>query len=304
MTVSDPYHAGERTVQERVGVEHLANRLARGIGSSLPDAARPFLEAQSHVFVASRAAAQGVWAGVLSGDPGFTRALDRRTLRIEALPGKHDPLHDVLVGQRSDVGLLVLDPRTRRRLRINGTAVTHGDGLIVRTAQVYANCPKYIQRRLAAPAARTSTTPTARRADRLGTEDIALVRGSDTFVVATAGPDGSADASHRGGSPGFVVVDGDRRLAFGDYPGNSMFNTLGNLELDPHVGLVFIEPGTGDVLQLSGRAAVDWDPRRAADFPGAERVVDVVVDRLVRAERAVPHLGAVVERSPHNPPAP
>jgi uncharacterized protein len=130
------------------------------------------------------------------------------------------------------------------------------------------------------------------------------LRRSDTFVIATAALDGSADASHRGGSPGFVVVDGDRHLAFGDYAGNSMFNTLGNLELDPRAGLVFVEPGTGDVLQLTGRAAVDGHPRRAADFPGAERVVDVVVHELVRAERAVPPLGAVIERSPHNPPAP
>jgi uncharacterized protein len=304
MTASDPYHAGERTVQQRVGVEHIANRLARSIGSSLPDAARPLLEAQSHVFVAARAGEQGVWAGVLAGDPGFTHALDPWTIRIDALPAEHDPLHGVLTRRRIDVGLLVLEPRTRRRLRINGTAAPRDGGLVVRTAQVYANCPKYIQRRLAAPAARASAPPAARRADRLGADDIALVRRSDTFVIATAALDGSADASHRGGSPGFVVVDGDRRLAFGDYAGNSMFNTLGNLELDPRAGLVFVEPGTGDVLQLTGRAAVDWDPRRAASFPGAERVVDVVVHELVRAERAVPPLGAVIERSPHNPPAP
>ena len=256
------------------------------------------------MFVAARAADERMWAGVLAGAPGFVYALDPSTVRIDALPADDDPLHEALTGLHGDVGLLVLEARTRRRLRINGTAVPRSGGLVVRTAQVYANCPKYVQRRLAPPVARASARPAARRASRLGDDDIALIRRSDTFVVATAAPDGSADASHRGGSPGFVVVSGDRHLAFGDYRGNSMFNTLGNLELDPRAGLVFVEPDTGDVLQLSGRATVDWDPERAAGFPGAERVVDFVVQELVRTENAVPPLGALIERSPHNPPAP
>jgi uncharacterized protein len=299
-----PYHAGERTVQRRAGVEHIADRLTRSIGTSLPEAAKPFLEAQPQVFVGARAADGQVWAGVLPGEPGFVHALDARTIRIEALPAEHDPLRGGLTAQRVvGVGLLALEPPTRRRLRVNGTAEVCDGGLLVRTAQVYANCPKYIQRRAPAQAGRPGTPVAARGADRLGGDEIALIRRADTFVIATAALDGSADASHRGGSPGFVAVDGEQ-LAFGDYAGNSMFNTLGNLEVNPHAGLLFVEPGTGDVLQLSGRAAVDWDPQRAAEFPGAERVIDFVVHELVRSDRMVPPLGSLIERSPHNPPPP
>jgi hypothetical protein len=45
--------------------------------------------------------------------------------------------------------------------------------------------------------------------------------------------DGSADASHRGGSPGFVAVQDERRLSFPDYAGNTMFMTLGNIAANP-----------------------------------------------------------------------
>jgi uncharacterized protein len=298
------YHSGERAVQRRAGVEHIADRLTRSIGTALPDGALPFLEAQPQLFVGARAADGGLWAGVLAGEPGFVRALDSRTIRIDALPAVQDPLRGVLSGPRVPVGLLALEPPTRRRLRVNGWAERRGGGLVVRAGQVYANCPKYIQRRAPAPAGRLPGPAPARHADRLDGGDVALIRRADSFVIATAELDRGADASHRGGSPGFVVVEGARRLAFGDYAGNSMFNTLGNLELDPRAGLLFIAPGTGDVLQLSGRATVDWDPRRAAGFPGAERVIDFELDELVHRRRAVPPLGALVERSPHNPPAP
>jgi predicted pyridoxine 5'-phosphate oxidase superfamily flavin-nucleotide-binding protein len=130
------------------------------------------------------------------------------------------------------------------------------------------------------------------------------VAAADTFVIATAARDGSADASHRGGSPGFVTVHGDRRLSFPDYAGNSMFLTLGNLAANPRAGLLFIDWETGDTLQLSGRAAVDWSPSRAAAIPGAERVVDLEVERVIATRGALPLHWVLEERSRFNPPAP
>ena len=59
---------------------------------------------------------------------------------------------------------------------------------------------------------------------------------ADTFFVASAHAERGVDASHRGGLPGFVRVLGDRTLEIPDYPGNSMFNTLGNPAADPRAG--------------------------------------------------------------------
>ena len=65
-----------------------------------------------------------------------------------------------------------------------------------------------------------------------------LILKADTFFIATVPGGRAADVSHRGGYPGFVRVPDGRRLSWDDYPGNAMFNTLGNLRLDPEAGSV------------------------------------------------------------------
>lgn len=108
-----------------------------------------------------------------------------------------------------------------------------------------------------------------------------MIAKADTFFVASAHAGGSLDVSHRGGNPGFVHVLDDQRLAWPDYVGNSFYMTLGNLALNPHAGLLILDWESGDTLQLSGTAAVDWSPERAAAIPGARRVVDFAVERVV-----------------------
>ncbi|MCH8978716.1 MAG: pyridoxamine 5'-phosphate oxidase family protein, partial [Armatimonadetes bacterium] len=81
------------------------------------------------------------------------------------------------------------------------------------------------------------------------------------------------DASHRGGDRGFVRVDSETRLMFPDYAGNNHFNTIGNLILDPRAGLLFMDFATGSLLQLTGRATIDWDSDAVACIPGARRLV-------------------------------
>ena len=84
---------------------------------------------------------------------------------------------------------------------------------------------------------------------------------ADTFFLGTQHPDRGADASHKGGDPGFVRVEGTDVL-WPDYAGNNMFNSLGNLAVDPRAALLFIDFDTGGVLQLSGTAELEW---RSAD---------------------------------------
>ena len=67
------------------------------------------------------------------------------------------------------------------------------------------------------------------------------------------------DISHRGGETGFVRIDG-QTLSVADYPGNRFFNTIGNLELNPLAGLMFIDHVSGELLQLAVRAHVEWLP--------------------------------------------
>ncbi len=140
---------------------------------------------------------------------------------------------------------------------------------------------------------------TARRAGTLTDAQRRLISSSDTFFIASAHPEGGADASHRGGLPGFVRFLDENTLAFPDYSGNNMFNTLGNIAANPKTGLLFVDFERGDTLQLSGEARVLWDPARATEFAGARRVVEFRVGEVV--ENAVPLRWRFAAYSPFNP---
>src|SRR5262249_61491153 len=185
----------------------------------------------------------------------------------------------------------------------NGRGQIKGTGIHVHAEQVYGNCRRYMQERLLR-GTRASPDPTrlhATRAIQLSAQDREQILRADTFFIATEHPDAGADASHKGGNPGFVKVLNDRRLAFPDYNGNHMFNTLGNLLVNPGAGLLFIDFDSGRTLQLTGRASIDWKQERLRDFAGAERVVDLEVTEVVANDQGFPLLAKFRQYSRFNP---
>src|SRR5205823_487645 len=104
-----------------------------------------------------------------------------------------------------------------------------------------------------------------------------FIESADTLFLGSVHPEHGADASHRGGLPGFVQVIDDTHVSFPDYAGNNMFNTLGNIAVNPAVGLLFFDFESGRTLQLTGSASVDWDKGRAREYRGAQRVIDIQV---------------------------
>ena len=78
--------------------------------------------------------------------------------------------------------------------------------------------------------------------DRIDEGAAAFIAASPFFVLSTAS-DRGADASPRGGPPGFVRTLGPQRLAWGDLVGNNRLDSFGNLLEQPNVGMVFLVPG-------------------------------------------------------------
>lgn len=300
------FHAGEQAVQRRAGVEAMANRVGGTIHSTIPDMAQVFLEQQSFA-VASSLDRQGrVWASLLLGQPGFLQVLDERTVQIaiDRTPGEllwENLGASAASKQGAELGLLVIDFATRRRMRLNGKAALSERGLLVYAEQVYSNCPKYIQRR----EFETDTPPHLELPRSYTTEVLSeahqqWIREADTFFVASASSDGGADASHRGGNPGFVQVVDERTLLWPDYNGNAMFNTLGNIALDPRAGLLFYDFAQGTTLQLTGRAEIIWDEQLVAQFTGAERIVVYKIDGVIERSGSLHHF-RFIDYSPFNP---
>ena len=94
--------------------------------------------------------------------------------------------------------------------------------------------------------------------DKFSNNDIKIITDADTlFIGSSEEQGGDLDASHRGGKPGFVHVDSDKQLWFNDYPGNNFFQTFGNIQRYPYVGLMFIDFDSGDLLLLSGQSHLE-----------------------------------------------
>jgi uncharacterized protein len=121
----------------------------------------------------------------------------------------------------------------------------------------------------------------------------------DTFFVASANPQANLDASHRGGNPSFVKVDGDA-LRIPDYPGNSMFNTLRNLAVHPRAGLLFVDFTSGDTLQLTGTAKIDLEADDL-DTGGTRRAWTLAVTAWRHSRLEARLRSELLDVSPHNP---
>ncbi|MGW4475514.1 pyridoxamine 5'-phosphate oxidase family protein [Nonomuraea sp. NPDC004354] len=286
-------HPGEAAVQRRAGVPRAGTWGSARARPEIPEVAADFLSRQRLLVVAAADTHGRMWAGALTGPEGFAQALDERRIMVGALPGPGDPLAGAFASEH-EIGMIAIEPATRRRMRVNGTAHAAGAGLLVHTEQVYSNCPKYIQARTIIPGPAV-TSPAARTSNTLSGRQQEWISEADTFFVATHAEGLGADASHRGGNPGFVTVLDERHLAWPDYVGNSMYMTLGNLELDPACGLLFPDWDTGDALHVTGRARVEW---------GAERTVRFEVDGVVEVTAASPLRWEFGGYSRHNPPIP
>ncbi|WP_433526260.1 pyridoxamine 5'-phosphate oxidase family protein [Nocardia pseudovaccinii] len=292
------FHSGEVAVQQRMGQAHIADRVGRTIRADIPDVAAGFLAEQPMVVIAAADLDGRMWAGAVVGSPGFVHVVDAETIAIDAIPALGNPLHEALTGP-ARIGMIALQPERRRRMRVNGFAAPTEAGLRIAVDQVYSNCPKYISRRRIESYRPDIELPAPRRGTELDARQRALVAAADTFFVATADTDGNADASHRGGNPGFLRVLSPTRLRWPDYQGNSMFMTLGNMVVNPRCGILIPDWTTGGTLQLTGTAELSWAPETFT--AGAQCSIDFTITEVIEIHGAGPLRWSPAELSPVNP---
>jgi predicted pyridoxine 5'-phosphate oxidase superfamily flavin-nucleotide-binding protein len=237
---------------------------------------------------------------MLAGPPGFVHTPHAQRMDVAAAIDPVDPVLAALAahGTGAPVGVLGLEPHTRRRNRMNGHVVRWGaqQGLSITVAQSFGNCPKYIQAR--APGLRAAVTP-PQPAQPLGPSldaaALTLIARSDTLFIASASAarpgvqrGEGVDISHRGGEPGFVLAKHTAEgleLWLPDYPGNLFFNTLGNLAQHPLAGLLWVDYEDGGLLHVAARAELLWSESDRAPWPGAQRVLRLqVLGGLWRAQ--------------------
>lgn len=134
---------------------------------------------------------------------------------------------------------------------------------------------------------RFGSTPLADRLEqvthrtRLTDDDKGFVESSAFFFLATADREGRPDCSYKGGPEGFVQVPAPDVILFPDYDGNGMFRSLGNMSVNPAVGLLFIRMGEAPKrLRVNGRASMSLDDPLIRSVPGAQAIVRVSVEQV------------------------
>ena len=300
---ADPFHAGEQAVQARVSSalrQRMAEMGGQVLRDQMPDQHRQFFAQLPFVFAGSVDAGGQPWATALVGERGFLQAPDARHLTVRSQPLPFNPAgQGFQVGQ--SIGLLGLEFESRRRNRLNGRVVQQlPDGFQIEVEQSFGNCPKYISAREPLPGRGPQTLQVV---ESTGLDAVAqaLVEHADTFFIATAHPASvrnqgllpadrslGADVSHRGGPPGFVRVRHSQQLTVPDLAGNFYFNTLGNLQLEPRAGLLFIDFDNGDLLYLAAQVEIQWQGPELAAFAGAQRLMHLRLTRVIRVSGSWP----------------
>lgn len=298
------FHEGELAVQRHVGVQREAARLGAMLeAADLGPGIAKFLHTQPFAAITGRDHDGRLWTSALVGPPGFLHVTGPTTLQIRGGLSPTNPLHDPLPGQ--PVGLIAVDYSRQRRFRLNGIlSEVNPQSLTITAEQAFGNCPQYIPQRTIDPlptAHLTRDLPAGTTAGgSLTRGDRASIANADTFFLGTTHPDRGSDASHRGGPPGFARVEGST-LWWPDYAGNNMFNSLGNLHIDPEAALLFLDFSDHSAIHLNGTAELVTVPAGSTGDDG-NTGRRIVFTTRGRARSPLPAGSELITSYPRNPP--
>ncbi|WP_067102260.1 FAD-binding oxidoreductase [Marinomonas atlantica] len=308
MSVST-YHPGELSAQDKAGTKGVAAELAAGKRSALSFASGhdAFLAAQSFAALASvDLKSESVWVTPLFGKPGDLTAISEKEMAIssDCIPNL-DILNFIEAG--TPLSLLGIDLNRRIRHRINGHSVASEvggtSGLNLQVDEYSPNCPKYINRREIIYDANNAhpINKNAIREERtkLSEDDQNFIQSMDTLWIGSYAPGVGTDCNHRGGKPGFIRVVSPSTIEWPEYRGNGMFFTSGNLESHDRAGVTLVDFDTGSMIQMTGRATVDWE--HDGSYEGASRKIVFHITSLIRTNNVTSHRWKRLDYSPYNP---
>ena len=310
-TVLSPFHRGEQELQTRAGKRERMESFGRkAVRYFMPDQHREFYAQLPFLIMGSVDNEGWPWASIVPGRSGFIQSPTPTTLDIKAQAIKGDPLAESLQKPGAHLGLLGIELNTRRRNRVNGqVSESNKNGITFKVGQSFGNCPQYIQHRSVNyihEVGEVGSNYEKHNFTNLDEESCALISAADTFFVSSYiqvkdRPEmEGVDVSHRGGRKGFVKIEGNT-LTVPDYPGNNLFNTLGNFLVNPKGGLIFIDFTTGDLLMLTGTVELLWDVNEDIQaFKGAERAWKFTLHHGIKLKDALPFRSTLGDFSPNS----
>ncbi|OIW25004.1 hypothetical protein CONLIGDRAFT_582767 [Coniochaeta ligniaria NRRL 30616] len=267
------------------------------------------------------------WTTILGGERGFSQPIQKGFLGAKSpVDRKHDPVVQALLGSAPSDGELVqvekpisalsVDLENRDRVKIAGRMIagvlSSQEGtdaavsemeMAVLVKETLGNCPKYMNKKvirahLPSPELVSDTLPLPREA-------LDLIEKADMFFLTSANGE-AMDTNHRGGPPGFIRVarnaPEDVVVVYPEYSGNRLYESLGNLYLNPKIGIAIPDFDTSDVLYLTGTTKILAGADATALIPHQKLAVRITVTAARFVKNSLPFRGVLGERSPYNPP--
>ncbi|KXT07391.1 hypothetical protein AC578_431 [Pseudocercospora eumusae] len=268
-----------------------------------------------------------------SGQKGLSQPLGGSIIGIKTpVTGKHDPVVEILVGKEANgevvrqedpgrmVSGLTIDLETRKRTKmygrmIAGALISRDDEvmgeeehivetqLVLKIEQSLGNCPKYLNAKHIVEA--KSKPELVSESPQFSQQALDLINKSDLFFVSSSQKDLDMDTNHRGGPAGFLRVASNEAsgavLCWPEYSGNRLYQTLGNLFVNPRAGLCVPDFDTGDMLYLTGSTEILVGQNASNFLPRSNLAVKVTVESARFVSQALPFRGVPGNASPYNP---
>lgn len=255
------YHAGQIEVQTEANTRPVAEKLADWVGPVME-----FMAVADLVIVATPT--DGVLRFMaLSGRAPLLEVVGPASVALRA------SLPVAMAGDSVLVGALAIALAQRRRARLNGELSVNESNAVLDASEAFTNCRKYVAPSIALEDA-IHVGPVKRESIRLDEAWVSeVIERAETSFIASIGPGGLPDVSHRGGPPGFLSLDAARRvLRWSEYVGDGMLKSAGNIRANGRVTLLVVELATGDAVELAGRATYETImTRQRARTQGLER---------------------------------
>lgn len=301
------FHPGEQTLHKQLGISEKMELIGKQfIRDYMPEQHQIFYQQLPYIWIGFVDKTNAPWATMIFNPQNQLINIQNDThLAINFDKNQNDnKLQPSNI--YSDIGLLGIEPHTRRRNRLTASIKQWTEqGLQLEVKQSFGNCPKYIQARQITSVVNNATGfANSQYLKYLNQQQTSLIENADTFYIASFHQDTAtqhanqgADVSHRGGLAGFVKVEGNS-IFFPDYTGNQFFNTLGNIQQNGLAGLTFIDYEHGHMLQLTGTAKIVHKHELLAHFDGALRFVQFNIKHGYWTEYALPFRLNTGEQSP------
>lgn len=249
------YHEGEVYIQELMGVRTISDSLSSMIKKDMSVVATQFLKTLSFSVITFSKETSILHSSIVFGLNSFIKILTKNELLIDLKNRSFIP-KEILEEKTLTIGFIGLDFENKMRIRINGKGDIKNNQLHLVIDEIYSNCPKYITNRKLNGKLDFFDEIKHYKNSSLEKNSINILTNADTFFLSTIHKSKGADISHKGGKKGFLRVVSPAQLEFDDFPGNNLYNSIGNIYTNKNVNILVIDFFSNDILHIVGTAKI------------------------------------------------